>query len=182
MNKIFSVIFFFFILLTENAAQQNFQFFIHLGNFLNPVSSDFSKISHLGFLHATKTDATHSDVFLIGFDDREKAEESLANLKRLGYTKSDLYENVPQVRGHIEQGGEERYAGDGQPACKALEAGDHASRLKHQGKVAGFFPGDGPNKSPDARRRDAGIQQSQISRKLNDQGPEAQLGQYTCIS
>lgn len=90
MNKIFSVIFFFFILLTENAAQQNFQFFIHLGNFLNPVSSDFSKISHLGFLHATKTDATHSDVFLIGFDDREKAEESLANLKRLGYTKSEL--------------------------------------------------------------------------------------------
>lgn len=90
MNKIFSAVFFFFILLNENLAQQNLQFFIHLGNFPNPSYSDFSKISHLGFLHATKTDATQADVFLVGFDDREKAEESLANLKRLGFTKSEL--------------------------------------------------------------------------------------------
>lgn len=90
MNKIFSALLFFFILLNENFAQQNFQFFIHLGNFTNPTYTDFSKISHLSFLHATKTDATHADVFLIGFDDREKAEESLANVKRLGFTKAEL--------------------------------------------------------------------------------------------
>jgi len=90
MNKIFSALLFFFILLNENFAQQNFQLFIHLGNFTNPSYTDFSKISHLGFLHATKTDATHADVFLLGFDDREKAEESLANLKRLGFTKAEL--------------------------------------------------------------------------------------------
>lgn len=90
MNKIFSVILFLFFFLHENVAQQNFQFYIHLGIYANPVYSDFNKISHLGFLHATNTDNTHADVYLTGFENREKAEESLANLKRLGYTKSAL--------------------------------------------------------------------------------------------
>ena len=73
-----------------NFAQQNFQLYVHLGNFSNPTYNDFSKISHLGFLHAKKTDATHADVFMLGFESREKAEEALANIKRLGFTKADL--------------------------------------------------------------------------------------------
>ena len=73
-----------------NFAQQNFQLYVHLGNFSNPTYNDFSKISHLGFLHAKKTDATRADVFLLGFETREKAEEALANIKRLGFTKADL--------------------------------------------------------------------------------------------
>jgi hypothetical protein len=90
MNKIFSAVLCLFIFMNVNFAQQNFQFYVHLGNFSNPTYNDFSKISHLGFLHAKKTDATHADVFLLGFETREKAEEALANIKRLGFIKADL--------------------------------------------------------------------------------------------
>jgi hypothetical protein len=90
MNKIFSAVLCLFIFMNVNFAQQNFQLYVHLGNFSNPTYNDFSKISPLGFLHAKKTDATHADVFLLGFETREKAEEALANIKRLGFTKADL--------------------------------------------------------------------------------------------
>lgn len=90
MNKIFSAVLSLLIFTNVNFAQQNFQLYVHLGNFSNPTYNDFSKISHLGFLHAKKTDATRADVFLLGFESREKAEEALANIKRLGFTKADL--------------------------------------------------------------------------------------------
>ena len=68
MNKIFSAVLCLFIFMNVNFAQQNFQLYVHLGNFSNPTYNDFSKISHLGFLHAKKTDATRADVFLLGFE------------------------------------------------------------------------------------------------------------------
>jgi hypothetical protein len=90
MNKIFSFLLFIFVILNENSAQQNFQLSIHLGNFSQPAYADFSKIAHWGFLYAVKTDAAHADIFLTGFEDREKAEESLANLKKSGFPKAEL--------------------------------------------------------------------------------------------
>lgn len=90
MNKIFSAVLCLFIFINASFAQQNVQLYVHVGNFSNPSYNDFTKISHLGFLHAKKTDATRADVFLIGFEGREKAEEALANIKRLGFTQADL--------------------------------------------------------------------------------------------
>jgi hypothetical protein len=90
MSKILSLSLILFIFLNENFAQQDFQLYIHLGNYSDPIYSQFNKIAHLGFLHASKTDATNADVYLMGFETREKAEESLANLKRLGYTKAAM--------------------------------------------------------------------------------------------
>jgi len=72
------------------SAQAIYQYTIQLGKYPQASLAAFQKIAHLGFLYAHTADSSGTEVCLAGFETRERAEESLANLRRLGYTKAEL--------------------------------------------------------------------------------------------
>ncbi len=85
--RLFPSLLFLFIAFVGN-AQDIPEYTVQVGQFINPKTADFERLSPLGFVYSTKRSDNHTDIFIGGFASDEAANKVVEKLKGQGYNNA----------------------------------------------------------------------------------------------